>query len=33
LCEMSPTLTFQEVLMRELHAAGVEARPLAPGAA
>lgn len=33
LCEMSPTLTFQEVLMRELHAAGVEARPLGPDAA
>ncbi|MGB3067088.1 MAG: ParD-like family protein [Ottowia sp.] len=27
LCEMNPTLTFNEVVGRELRAAGLEARP------
>lgn len=28
LCEMNPTLSFNEVMARELRAAGVETRPL-----
>lgn len=28
LCEMNPTLSFNEVVVRELRAAGVEAEPL-----
>jgi len=32
LCELNPALTFQELVARELKAAGVEAPDLAPAA-
>lgn len=33
LCEMSPELSFQEIVARELRGAGVQAPPLRPGRA
>ena len=33
LCEMNPTLSFQDIVASELRAAGMQAQPLAPARA
>jgi hypothetical protein len=33
LCEMNPTLSFQDIVASELRAAGVQPQPLAPARA